>query len=167
MMKLEVTFSMTPIPCNDTTMEQPRNGLWKEDPKAGASQLPVSVPGFIPGLKEVILTQEASKARSNATSPPHPTPAPNVISHKLLFPEAAGKVQNPFFAGRKPPSSHWIWIHSSPFVGPQETMAMSKLAALYRGIQVQVRCWIWESFPASRRWWFLKRSKIDARWRGV
>ena len=151
MMKLEVKLSMTPIPPHNSTIRQPRNALWKKDPKTFAFQLPVSVLRFIPGSREVIFTEEASKAGSNATSSPHPTPAPNAVNGELLFPEAGGKLQNPFFAGRKPPSSHCSWIHSNVFVGPEEILALSKLA-LNGGVQVQVRCWIWEFFPASKRW---------------
>lgn len=75
----------------------------------------------------MILAQKGSKARSNATSPAHPTPDPNVLSGELLLPEAAGKLHNSL---RKKTKYHPIVLESiatSSWV-QKETLGLSKLA---------------------------------------
>ena len=84
---------------------------------------------FILRVKKMILSQKVTKARSNATSPPHPTPDPNVLSGELLLPEAAGKLRNSLRGKKK--KNHPIVLESiatSSWVR-KETLGLPRLAA--------------------------------------
>lgn len=74
----------------------------------------------------MILGQKGSKARSNATSPAHPTPDPNVLSGELLLPEAAGKLHTSL----RKKKNHPIVLESIATSSRvrKETLGLSKLA---------------------------------------
>lgn len=117
--KIKAKFPKTSVPADDTTIPQPWNIL-RRIPRHLSSS-------FILRVRKMILTQKASKVSSNATSPPHPIPDPNVFSGELLLPEAAGKSHNSLRKKKKNhpivlesiATSSWVW---------KKTLVLSKLA---------------------------------------
>ena len=125
MIKLKQNLLGHQFPTDDTTIPQPWNIL-RRIPRHLSSS-------FILRVKKMILSQKVTKARSNATSPPHPTPDPNVLSGELLLPEAAGKLRNSL-RGKKKKSSHCSWIHSNLFMGPKGNLGSAQVGRRWRDL---------------------------------
>lgn len=151
MMRLEVKFSMAPIPRNDTTIEQPRNTLRKKDfqglslPSSCLFQFLVISLGWGRWfLQRKYLKPEAMLLHYTSTK---------CGQRRAATLEAAGKLHNPLLGENL-----------------QQLVVLEPMATPLWSLEKPWLCPSWpylRVFSCSQIWWFLKSPKIDARWRGI